>query len=44
MYKIASYVFVVATAPLWLPVAIYLGIVYSWEDTVPKQEEENHEM
>jgi hypothetical protein len=40
VYKLLSYLFVVATAPLWLPVALYIGVVYSWEDTVPKPEDD----
>jgi hypothetical protein len=39
MYKAISFIIMVLTAPIWIPLAIYIGLTYHWEDTVPSQED-----
>jgi len=39
VYRILSTVITVITAPLWLPIALYIAVTYSWADTVPKDED-----
>ena len=39
IYSLVSVAFMVVTAPLWIPLAIYIGLTYHWEDTVPKEED-----
>jgi hypothetical protein len=42
-YRAVSLVIMVLTAPLWVPLAIYIGLTYHWEDTVPSDEDLNYE-
>ena len=39
-YSVLSWAFMIITAPLWIPLAIYIGMTYHWEDTVPKEEDD----
>ncbi len=43
MYSAISFILMVLTAPLWVPLAVYIGLTYSWEDTVPSDEDLNYE-
>ena len=36
MYNAIAVTLAVITAPLWLPVAIFLAYTMSWKDTVPE--------
>ena len=39
-YEAISVVFMILTAPIWVPLGLYVGLTYHWEDTVPKEEDE----
>jgi hypothetical protein len=43
MYKLLSFIIMIILAPLWIPLAIYIGLTYHWEDTVPTQEDLDYE-
>ena len=43
MYNIISFLIVALLSPLWIPLGIYIGLTYHWEDTVPSQEESTKE-
>ena len=40
MYKLLSIGITILLAPLWVPLGIYIGLTYHWEDTVPKEGDE----
>ena len=40
MYRILSVAITIVLLPVILPLAIYIGLCYHWEDTVPKPEDE----
>jgi hypothetical protein len=37
--KLLSKLLVILLLPVLLPLLIYIGLTYSWEDTVPKEED-----
>jgi hypothetical protein len=39
MYRLLAIAFMVVTAPLWVPVAVYLACTMHWTDTVPSEED-----
>jgi hypothetical protein len=39
MYKLIGVAIAIITAPIWVPIAIYAGLTYTWKDTVPKEED-----
>ena len=39
MYRILATAIALITAPLWLPLMLYIAVTYDWTDTVPKQED-----
>lgn len=39
MYTLLAILITVVTAPIWIPVAIYIALSHDWTDTVPKQED-----
>ena len=39
MYSAISFLIVVLLSPIWIPLGIYIGLMYHWEDTVPSQED-----
>ena len=39
MTKLISKLLVILLLPVLLPLLIYIGLTYSWEDTVPKEED-----
>jgi len=42
MYRIISAIIMVLTSPIWIPLGIYIGLMYHWEDTVPSDEDLNY--
>jgi hypothetical protein len=39
-YSAVSLVLMILTAPIWIPLGLYIGMTYHWEDTVPKEEDD----
>jgi hypothetical protein len=39
MYRLLAVMFAFVTAPLWIPLAVYIALTFHWTDTVPKQED-----
>lgn len=39
MTELISKLLVIMLLPVLLPLFIYIGLTYSWEDTVPKEED-----
>lgn len=39
MYSLIAWIFAIVTAPIWIPLGLYIGLTYHWEDTVPKDED-----
>ena len=39
MYNITAIILAILTAPIWVPLGLYIGLTYHWEDTVPSQED-----
>ena len=39
MYSIISFIVAVILAPIWIPLGLYIGLTYHWEDTVPSEED-----
>jgi len=39
VYRILAVTLAFITAPLWLPLMLYIAVAYDWTDTVPKQED-----
>lgn len=39
MSELISKLLVILLLPVLLPLLIYIGLTYSWEDTVPKEED-----
>jgi hypothetical protein len=37
-YSAVSLVLMILTAPIWIPLGLYIGMTYHWTDTVPKEE------
>ena len=42
MYRLTAWIFMILTAPIWIPLGLYIGLTYSWEDTVPSDEDLNY--
>ena len=40
MSELLSKLLVLLLLPMLLPLLIYIGLTYSWEDTVPKEEDD----
>ena len=38
-YGILAVAVTVCLAPIWIPLGIYIGLTYTWEDTVPATED-----
>ena len=38
-YGILAVAATVCLAPIWIPLALYIALTYSWEDTVPATED-----
>ena len=38
-YGILAVAATVCLAPIWVPLGIYIGLTYHWEDTVPATED-----
>ena len=43
MYNLIAWVLTVLTAPIWVPLGLYIGLMSHWEDTVPSQEDLDYE-
>ena len=43
MYSFIAFVLTVLLAPLWIPLGLYIGLTYRWEDTVPSEEDLDYE-
>jgi hypothetical protein len=41
LWSLVGIAVAIVTAPLWIPLGIYIGMTYHWEDTVPKEEGEH---
>jgi len=39
MYGLLAIILTIVTAPLWIPLAVYIALTYHWTDTVPKEED-----
>ena len=39
LYEILAVAATVCLAPIWIPLALYIALTYSWEDTVPATED-----
>jgi hypothetical protein len=39
MYRVLSVIIAFVTAPLWIPLAVYIALTYHWTDTVPSEDE-----
>ena len=39
LYSILALILTVLTAPIWVPLGIYMGLTYHWEDTVPSDDD-----
>lgn len=39
MYRVLAVMIAVVTAPLWIPLAVYIALTYHWTDTVPAEDE-----
>ena len=39
MYRLLAVALTTVTAPLWVPVAVYLVCTMHWTDTVPSEED-----
>ena len=39
MYGAIAWILTILTAPIWIPLGIYIGLKYHWTDTVPKEED-----
>ena len=39
LYGILAVAATVCLAPIWIPLALYIALTYSWEDTVPATED-----
>ena len=39
LYGILAVAATFCLAPIWIPLALYIALTYSWEDTVPPLEE-----
>ena len=42
-YSLLSLVLTILTAPIWVPLGLYIGLTYHWEDTVPSDEDLDYE-
>ena len=42
MTSLISRLLVILLLPVLLPLFIYIGLTYSWEDTVPKDDDEEN--
>jgi hypothetical protein len=38
-YRILAVAMTICLAPIWIPLALYIALTYSWEDTVPATED-----
>ena len=38
MYRVLAGAITLVTAPLWVPIAVYIAITYHWTDTVPEDD------
>lgn len=43
MSNFISKLLMIVLLPVLLPLLIFIGFMYSWEDTVPKPEDESYE-
>ena len=43
MYSIIGWIIAILLAPLWIPLGLYAGLTYHWEDTVPSEEDLDYE-
>lgn len=41
-YDLGATALAVVTAPLWIPLGLYIGLTYHWEDTVPSDDDLNY--
>ena len=41
-YGLLATALTVVTAPLWIPLGLYIGLTYHWEDTVPSDDDLNY--
>ncbi len=40
MYRVLAVMIAFVTAPLWIPMAVYIAMTYHWTDTVPMEDDE----
>jgi len=38
-YTLTSWIFMILLLPIIVPLGLYIGLTYHWEDTVPKDED-----
>ena len=43
MYNLIALILVIVTAPIWIPLGLYIGLTYHWEQTVPSDEDLDYE-
>ena len=43
MYSLIAWILVIVTAPIWIPLGLYIGLTYHWTDTVPSDEALDYE-
>ena len=39
MWRILAVAATICFAPIWIPLALYIALTFSWEDTVPATED-----
>ncbi len=42
MYNIIGIVVVILLSPILVPLGLYIGLMYNWQDTVPSDEDLNY--
>ena len=43
MYSLIAWILAIVTAPIWIPLGLYIGLTYNWQDTVPSDEDLDYE-
>ena len=43
MYSIIGLLIVIVLSPILIPLGLYIGLTYHWEDTVPSEEDLDYE-
>ncbi len=43
MYSFIAFIITVVLSPILIPLGLYIGLTYHWEDTVPSEEDLDYE-